>query len=746
MNKSAYKNIYDVISEKKHKKLDPVGKEDRDIDNDGDSDSTDSYLLNRRRVRSSIIKPKTTKESYSNWKEELSEIVEITKKDKNESKITGKGVKNNKRIKINPSISEAVNNLGGTLLEMIEVDEFDYIVESVYDELLEDGYDEEDIEESIEYALNEAKITYGHDTAPKETEKKRVGLLSAAKERLSNLKKQAKQAVATGARKVARGALGVARKVEGDKSKPSSAHLKRGSSKPYSGEGVGRKERVSSGSYQAPPTKKTQKKAEPIEDPWSGSHTTPKKKSEPEKPAAKTKTTKVSSDIEARRRSAALRATRRNPNISKDDLQKIVDSIKENTYSDYVNMIKEFVAERKMTAAERAKEERLGKKTKSALTAMKKQYGSEKGTQVYYAWKRKKAMSEESIDEAKLPRSERKPKTQRTSKTHVIHDVDDNLADQRSKDAAKIDVMRKTGSEWKKVKSLTPSQFAHYNLRKPGEPVKESNDDPGDKYGFDEFRSTKKFKETTKPVKPVARLGGKKAKKSVVTARGGSPFGSTKPSTPMDNSGEFAKDLSNRIGVKGLKRGNVHFTGGMKTGSGPEKKAKIVKQIVKPDAKKVITTDDHLQNVRHMASAAASAAPSAKVRAYQSRPATKASGKTKVGDIVPTRVGKERDLESPNIGIRSGADKPKTTKEKQRARKRAMREELIARMQEKISEQALEMQPKNQEKLQQEKKPQTSQIRNALTAIERESEAEKQKSRALRRLAQSGGDVSSVTK
>ena len=32
-----------------YEKLDPVGKEDGDIDNDGDEDDTDSYLLNRRR-------------------------------------------------------------------------------------------------------------------------------------------------------------------------------------------------------------------------------------------------------------------------------------------------------------------------------------------------------------------------------------------------------------------------------------------------------------------------------------------------------------------------------------------------------------------------------------------------------------------------------------------------------------------------------------------------------------------------
>ena len=47
---------------KKGKKLDPVGKEDKDIDNDGDEDSTDEYLLNRRKaVGKAIAAKKKTK-------------------------------------------------------------------------------------------------------------------------------------------------------------------------------------------------------------------------------------------------------------------------------------------------------------------------------------------------------------------------------------------------------------------------------------------------------------------------------------------------------------------------------------------------------------------------------------------------------------------------------------------------------------------------------------------------------------
>ena len=50
-----------IAADKKKKvseALDPVGKEDKDIDNDGDHDKSDKYLLNRRKVRSKIIAPK----------------------------------------------------------------------------------------------------------------------------------------------------------------------------------------------------------------------------------------------------------------------------------------------------------------------------------------------------------------------------------------------------------------------------------------------------------------------------------------------------------------------------------------------------------------------------------------------------------------------------------------------------------------------------------------------------------------
>ena len=53
------------------KKLDPVGQEDKDVDNDGDHDKSDKYLLNRRKVRGAAIK--TRKEEVEEFVDSLDE-------------------------------------------------------------------------------------------------------------------------------------------------------------------------------------------------------------------------------------------------------------------------------------------------------------------------------------------------------------------------------------------------------------------------------------------------------------------------------------------------------------------------------------------------------------------------------------------------------------------------------------------------------------------------------------------------
>ena len=71
------------------KKLDPVGKEDADVDNDGDVDKTDKYLLKRRKAIGAAIRKKADQKI----KEAFLADGTISTEPKGE-KVTGKNVDN----------------------------------------------------------------------------------------------------------------------------------------------------------------------------------------------------------------------------------------------------------------------------------------------------------------------------------------------------------------------------------------------------------------------------------------------------------------------------------------------------------------------------------------------------------------------------------------------------------------------------------------------------------------------------
>ena len=103
--------------------LDPVGQEDADIDNDGDTDKSDKYLHNRRKaIGKAISKKKSVKEGFSNWRQDLSEVM-----DDIEARKEIKEKKVNNKIKINPEMKEAVEELGGELIEMVEIENVELI-------------------------------------------------------------------------------------------------------------------------------------------------------------------------------------------------------------------------------------------------------------------------------------------------------------------------------------------------------------------------------------------------------------------------------------------------------------------------------------------------------------------------------------------------------------------------------------------------------------------------------------------
>jgi hypothetical protein len=139
---------------------------------------------------------KVAKESFSNWRGDLIEVA-----DEDGEKQIKEMPKNKKnKIDINPKLGEAVEEIGGTLLEEVEIDELDVIIDTIYDEFLEEGYTEDEIEEAFEVVLlDEATVTYGHDTSSTSPKKqsKLQGRMRYIKrkvgEKLSTAKSKAKE-------------------------------------------------------------------------------------------------------------------------------------------------------------------------------------------------------------------------------------------------------------------------------------------------------------------------------------------------------------------------------------------------------------------------------------------------------------------------------------------------------------------------------------------------------------------------
>jgi hypothetical protein len=159
---AAYKSMAATAAKKFDEALDPVGREDDDVDNDGKKNAkSDKYLLKRRKAIGNAIstqeekevkrwwdddgdgkgyekgevsgkfkkKKKAVKEGFSDWREDLKEIINVEKDSKT---ITGKNVNNNKKIVINPKLDlgESINNLGGQIIEVEEINE-EYLYETV---------------------------------------------------------------------------------------------------------------------------------------------------------------------------------------------------------------------------------------------------------------------------------------------------------------------------------------------------------------------------------------------------------------------------------------------------------------------------------------------------------------------------------------------------------------------------------------------------------------------------------------
>ena len=256
--------------------LDPVGKEDADVDNDGKkNDSNDKYIMKRRAaIRKAIAKKKVSEglstdvenpstdlkklvakavkridtdvdgdvenndkskgkfgefipsadgkgRVYTKVKEEL--VIEVSGEDK-EEKIKEKKVNN--KIIINPELKESISEIGGEVLFISEVEEIDSIVESVHIELIEEGYSEEQVTEALKYAIDETV----NKIVPFKTKKAKYSPKSETKKEPKKSLKDRIKSVARKALDTAGGAVGkVMKKKAQIQAAPAKAKKKLGS-------------------------------------------------------------------------------------------------------------------------------------------------------------------------------------------------------------------------------------------------------------------------------------------------------------------------------------------------------------------------------------------------------------------------------------------------------------------------------------------------------------------------------------
>jgi hypothetical protein len=419
--------------------LDPVGQEDADIDNDGKKNTkSDKYLHNRRKVVGKAIQ----KEGFSDWRQDLSEVIGDVKKNDNKSediKVTEKQITN--KIKINPTLGEAVEELGGTLLEMVEVENADCIlddlsesevfllsdklieevVEEFFFECIQEGYDTEEVEnvlvESIDVSaalLTEAKVTLGHDTDIKTD---RLAKVKSAVKKVARGVGRAAGAAVRGARAVGREvSKGYERGRRGSSGDDSSSASQASSSQSDTKEtgskrpGLlgrigsvlksGLKKAVGAGAravsrgarnvarkMEGGDTKKSEapktapKKVEKPADPWEGSATTPAKvKAKP--------TTKKPVAAKAKSPTAKPATPKRKKTSKLDSL--LADIRKEEVE----------INEKILTDAETKKKEELVKSMKSQSADFEKRYPG-RGKEVMYATATKmaKKIAEQMSDE-----------------------------------------------------------------------------------------------------------------------------------------------------------------------------------------------------------------------------------------------------------------------------------------------------------------------------------------------------------
>ena len=612
-------------------------------DDDGDNIGYESGEVSGRFKR----KKKSVKEGFSNWRRDLSEVIgDVKKNDKSEDiKITEKEIKN--KVKINPTLDEAVEQLGGTLLEITEIEDFEGVfdelsesdiffltddliegvVEEVFIESIQEGYDIFEIEntllESLDVSsalLNEAKVTYGHDTDIK----------SDRLEKVKSAVKKVGKGILRGAGYVAgaavRGAKAVGREFgsgykrgrygsggsSGSDSSPSPTYTRSdsnsdstdsGSSKPGLLSRIGSalkrglKKVVAKGARAvsrgarnvARKMEDKGKKSEILKDPWEGSATTPSKKPAP-KPQATTTTIPAQRTLQDRskRRIAILgsRALADATGITDEQRRRSAQARrKEQGVNEQYKLLEKAESKQQQKLFGLALSVSRGETPRSGVSAgvlkivdtMSEKEIRKFAKTSHDGLPKKIQTKEEAIREALLDRMFEKIEEQQIDEAKKkplnLIDLDANAMKPKKPGVEAEIGIKKDG---KTVRTISPQQFNAYK-KKDGE-----EDD------FTQFRSSKIFKKTLKGNKKVRNLhrGGESLG---LTARGG-----------MDNNSKVVNHVRDSGFSKkhGVNFKGISFTGDVPGKNTDDKKMKVIKNLIKTKKPKSIKfSDDHAKNL-----------------------------------------------------------------------------------------------------------------------------------------------------
>ena len=613
-------------------------------------------------------KKKDVKESFSDWRQDLSEVIGDVKKNTNKSediKVTEKAIKN--KITINPTLDEAVEQLGGTLLEMVEIEDFECafdelsesdiffltddlieeVVEEVFIESLQEGYDIFEIEntllESLDVSsalLNEAKVTYGHDTDIK----------SDRLEKVKSAVKKVGKGILRGAGYVAgaavRGAKAVGRELGAgykrgrygsggssgsDSSSPTytrsdsnSDSTDSGSSKPgllsrigsalkrglkkvvakgaravsRGARNVARRmsdgesqssspsstSKVTQGKGSTSTTQSSQRSSKKSPDPW-GEPTTPPKAAS--KPQAKT-TTVSSKPLTKKERKQIYQDTLASASGITDEQRRSAAAKRKKEQKNVEENYKIF---------EKAESKQQQKLFGLALSVKRGETSrSEVSAEVL---KIIDGMSEKEIRKFAKTSHEGLPKKVQTKEEAIREALLDRMLEkieEQQIDEAKKKSLNLIDLDANAMKPKKPGVEAEIEVKKDKETVRTLNpqqfntdkkkDD--ENYDFNQFRSSKVFKKTLGGNKKVRNLhrGGESVG---LTARGG-----------MDNNREVVKHVKDSGFSKkhGVNFKGISFTGDVPGKNTDDKKMKVIKNIIKTKKPKSIKfSDDHAKNL-----------------------------------------------------------------------------------------------------------------------------------------------------